>query len=179
MDDKMPSDLRYILIASIVVMASLVCIAVIYVVSEQREKNFSASQSAFSVAEYAIRENSYLAAADSLRSAMDLLPEPSKQNLSEQRHYGVVKDLFQKVEKKAERERIRKREKEERERIKEANTGTTCPRCGSQSRPVPILYGLPTQWAMAAADRGDVWLGGCVVQKENWFCPRCESRWVE
>ena len=47
----------------------------------------------------------------------------------------------------------------------------TCPTCGD--RGVPILYGLPTPKAHAAAAAGRVTLAGCVVPQEppQWCCP--------
>lgn len=36
-----------------------------------------------------------------------------------------------------------------------------CPRCGGE--PVPIAYGLPGAEMLAAAERGEIRLGGCVV----------------
>jgi hypothetical protein len=59
-----------------------------------------------------------------------------------------------------------------------------CPQCGS-GRLVAIAYGYPGPEMMAAAERGEVLLGGCVVSEEmpldgcadcNW--PRSESRAV-
>jgi len=49
-----------------------------------------------------------------------------------------------------------------------------CPRCSSAS--IPIVYGLPGFEVFEAADRGEVRLGGCVVDGEEprWACPVCE-----
>jgi hypothetical protein len=42
---------------------------------------------------------------------------------------------------------------------------TTCPRCGAAS--VPIVYGLPSYDLFDAADRGEVALGGCMVEDDQ------------
>jgi hypothetical protein len=58
--------------------------------------------------------------------------------------------------------------------------GTTeCPVCGG--RLVPILYGLPTPEAGAAADRGEIELGGCLVTGDDpqLACRGCHERfWI-
>lgn len=41
------------------------------------------------------------------------------------------------------------------------DVATLCPRCASPS--VPIVYGLPAPELFAAADRGEVSLGGCLI----------------
>lgn len=41
----------------------------------------------------------------------------------------------------------------------------TCPRCGS--RAVPILRGYPSPEGFAAAERGEVVLGGCVIAHDD------------
>lgn len=49
-----------------------------------------------------------------------------------------------------------------------------CPRCGSY-RIVRILYGLPPADVGAAAGRGEVILGGCMVGEDppEWGCGDC------
>jgi hypothetical protein len=49
-------------------------------------------------------------------------------------------------------------------------TTTACPRCGSRS--IPIVYGLPGMELFEAADRGEVALGGCVIEDgaPEWRC---------
>jgi predicted RNA-binding Zn-ribbon protein involved in translation (DUF1610 family) len=57
-----------------------------------------------------------------------------------------------------------------------------CPRCGAEMTPVPILYGMPTPDGFAAAERGEVELGGCIVGEESpeYRCPSCRAAlpWV-
>jgi hypothetical protein len=52
-----------------------------------------------------------------------------------------------------------------------------CPRCGAAIEPVPIAYGYPTQETFEAADRGEVRLGGCIVEPESpdFVCPACDA----
>lgn len=51
-----------------------------------------------------------------------------------------------------------------------------CPECGS-GQVVPIRYGMPTRETEAAADRGEVELGGCFVGRPGgdpaWRCRSC------
>lgn len=51
-----------------------------------------------------------------------------------------------------------------------------CPRCGSPEKLIPIEYGYPGTELIEAAERGDVLLGGCVVDVSNaeWHCSRCD-----
>lgn len=53
-----------------------------------------------------------------------------------------------------------------------------CPNCGARD-PARILYGLParTDELLRALDRGDVVLGGCLVEPARWMCRACKSRW--
>lgn len=43
-----------------------------------------------------------------------------------------------------------------------------CPKCGAKA--LPVVYGLPTPAMRAAADRGEVALGGCTLppDEEMW-----------
>lgn len=54
----------------------------------------------------------------------------------------------------------------------------TCPRCGAAD-PLRILYGMPGWEAKAAADRGEVVLGGCMI--DDWSpanaCRACDHQW--
>lgn len=45
-----------------------------------------------------------------------------------------------------------------------------CPICGKAGK--PILFGMPTPETMAKAERGEIVLGGCVIEKNNpsWQC---------
>jgi hypothetical protein len=40
----------------------------------------------------------------------------------------------------------------------------TCPACGS--RIIPVVYGMPDIGLVEAADRGEVEIGGCIVNPE-------------
>ncbi|MFC7532258.1 hypothetical protein [Actinoplanes sp. GCM10030250] len=46
----------------------------------------------------------------------------------------------------------------------------SCPECGAPG--VPLIFGLPVPEARAAAEDGDLALGGCVMSPEppNWQC---------
>ncbi len=46
-----------------------------------------------------------------------------------------------------------------------------CPECGTPTR--RIVYGLPGEELFAAAARGEVALGGCLVRPQRWRCPAC------
>jgi hypothetical protein len=47
----------------------------------------------------------------------------------------------------------------------------SCPDCGSAG--VPLIFGLPVPEARAAAQNGDLALGGCLMPAlpPNWQCP--------
>ena len=49
-----------------------------------------------------------------------------------------------------------------------------CPRCASAC--IPIVYGLPGSELIEAAIRGEVRLGGCIIEGEDpqWACTVCE-----
>ncbi len=46
------------------------------------------------------------------------------------------------------------------------STVPSCPRCGA-TEALRIVYGLPTNEAVAAAERGEFRLGGCVIDEES------------
>jgi ADP-ribosyl-[dinitrogen reductase] hydrolase len=50
-----------------------------------------------------------------------------------------------------------------------------CPHCGETVRPVPLVFGYPTDETFEQAGRGEVALGGCVVSGDDpdWACPIC------
>ena len=54
----------------------------------------------------------------------------------------------------------------------------SCPECQSKDT-MPVVYGFPSPEIFEAAERGDVAIGGCVIQPHNprWACPACEHRW--
>jgi len=53
-----------------------------------------------------------------------------------------------------------------------------CPECQAADT-VPIVYGLPGPEIFAAAERGELAIGGCVVEFDNprWACRACTHRW--
>ena len=55
-----------------------------------------------------------------------------------------------------------------------------CPKCGSE-QVVPIGYGLPGPEMAAMADRGEIVLGGCVIEPDapRWSCKACGWEWRE
>ena len=55
--------------------------------------------------------------------------------------------------------------------------GPLCPDCNSREV-VRILYGFPSQEASDAAERGEVALGGCVINDDDpeWRCRVCGRR---
>jgi hypothetical protein len=54
-----------------------------------------------------------------------------------------------------------------------------CPHCGGQS--IPIMYGFPAnlEAAFEAEERGEVVIGGCVIDDDNpiWSCSDCRERY--
>ncbi len=51
-----------------------------------------------------------------------------------------------------------------------------CPKCRS-TNVIPIVYGFPSEELFERADRGEVKLGGCVIEDDNpnYFCKDCEA----
>ena len=49
-----------------------------------------------------------------------------------------------------------------------------CPFCKSKNV-IPVIYGLPYFTVMNKAEAGKIKLGGCKVQKENWWCKDCQK----
>ena len=52
-----------------------------------------------------------------------------------------------------------------------------CPRCGTPG--IEIVYGLPGPDLAAEAERGEVIIGGCLVDETNptHQCPACDTTW--
>ena len=59
---------------------------------------------------------------------------------------------------------------------KKPTAGRVCPECRSD-KVVPIRYGYPLEEAREAANRGEIALGGCLVDDENpnWLWKHVES----
>ena len=51
-----------------------------------------------------------------------------------------------------------------------------CPECQSTNI-APIAYGLPGPEMSESALRGEIVLGGCMVDTPRWYCRDCESAW--
>ena len=53
-----------------------------------------------------------------------------------------------------------------------------CPKCGAVAG-VRIVYGLPTSEACEAEERGEIALGGCMVEFDGptHACTACGERW--
>ncbi len=53
-----------------------------------------------------------------------------------------------------------------------------CPECGSEDV-IPIAYGKPGAELAEAAERGEVFLGGCMISEDspNWHCKACGAQW--
>ncbi len=54
-----------------------------------------------------------------------------------------------------------------------------CGECGSNTNVIPIVYGHPGPELREAAERGEVFLGGCVITEDDplWYCRDCEHSW--
>ena len=54
-------------------------------------------------------------------------------------------------------------------------TVSSCPECGTTDVVVPILYGYPSDEAMAAVERDEIVLAGCMVGDvdPSFYCRRC------
>jgi len=52
---------------------------------------------------------------------------------------------------------------------------TRCPACSRAIRPIPIVFGYPMPEVMEAAERGELILGGCLVDgnEPTARCPEC------
>ena len=51
-----------------------------------------------------------------------------------------------------------------------------CPHCGTDMRPIVWGYPLMDEPLLEAHERGDVFLGGCVIPEgpiPQWHCPGC------
>jgi hypothetical protein len=56
-------------------------------------------------------------------------------------------------------------------------TTPPCPQCHSPAQVIPILYGLPASAAFDAAERDEIILGGCVIDRFSpmWHCKACHE----
>jgi len=55
-----------------------------------------------------------------------------------------------------------------------------CPKCKSTNT-IPIGYGFPGPEIWEEVEKGNLKLGGCVIEKDNpdMFCKDCKSEWKE
>lgn len=53
-------------------------------------------------------------------------------------------------------------------------TGCFCPVCGQQDKIIPVVYGKPSNKTLQKANKGKVYLGGCIVTEcdPNYYCRR-------
>jgi hypothetical protein len=49
-----------------------------------------------------------------------------------------------------------------------------CPYCRENDEVIPILYGFPTPEGFEKAERGEVYIGGCVIMggQPRYYCKR-------
>ena len=60
-----------------------------------------------------------------------------------------------------------------------ADAPPNCPRCGGADAVRPIAYGYPSPDMQAAADRGEVILGGCMPGEATHTCRACRRCFVQ
>lgn len=56
--------------------------------------------------------------------------------------------------------------------------GGDCPECKRSDQVIPIVYGKPSRKTLKKAEKGKVFLGGCIIQKcqPHWYCKRDSIR---
>lgn len=49
-----------------------------------------------------------------------------------------------------------------------------CPICDKLDETIPILYGEPAKKSIRKAEKGKIWLGGCIITHcdPHWYCKR-------
>ena len=49
-----------------------------------------------------------------------------------------------------------------------------CPFCHKTDLVIPVIYGFPSEALFKKAEKGDVKLGGCMMESSNpeWYCKR-------
>ncbi|MFI5324079.1 MAG: hypothetical protein ACHQ6U_11270 [Thermodesulfobacteriota bacterium] len=55
-----------------------------------------------------------------------------------------------------------------------------CPYCNSDDV-IEIVYGLPADETVETAKRGEILLGGCVIEEgsPNLYCKSCDHNWFD
>lgn len=52
-----------------------------------------------------------------------------------------------------------------------------CPKCGGKL--IEIVYGMPAYETFQAAERGEVYLGGCMMDEYKYHCNKCNLDFTE
>lgn len=59
----------------------------------------------------------------------------------------------------------------------QSGTKHDCPVCHKQDQVIPISYGYPSSIGIERANKGEIYLGGCMVSDcdPQWHCKRCKK----
>ncbi|EAR89479.1 hypothetical protein TTHERM_00157960 (macronuclear) [Tetrahymena thermophila SB210] len=62
--------------------------------------------------------------------------------------------------------------------IKKQDSKPNCHKCKSDAQVVDVVYGKPAKVLIDQANRKEVFLAGCKVDKirKNWYCYSCEHK---
>jgi hypothetical protein len=57
-------------------------------------------------------------------------------------------------------------------------TKIVCPVCKQSDEVIPIVYGYPGDDLFKKQEKGEVYLGGCVIRTHNphWYCKRDDKK---
>ena len=61
----------------------------------------------------------------------------------------------------------------------EKTPAPACPECGAIDNVVPLVYGRPGPELQKRAEKGEVHLGGCLMEYFNWFCKECDKKFED
>ena len=55
----------------------------------------------------------------------------------------------------------------------------TCPECKKRNS-IKIVYGYPGEEMMKSAQKGEISLGGCIIERNSpdRYCKNCDSPWL-
>lgn len=55
----------------------------------------------------------------------------------------------------------------------------TCPKC-KKSNSIRIVYGYPGEEMMKSSQKGEISLGGCIVERNSpdRYCKTCDAAWL-
>lgn len=58
-----------------------------------------------------------------------------------------------------------------------ANNHIKCPVCHKNDQVVRIIYGYPSEKTMEDAEKGLIYIGGCIISNNSpkWYCKRDEK----